>query len=136
MSFLKLNGSAGVALVAFAMLMASSQVALADTKTLVCTGWSPAEASPTTLDLDEAKSLVTIHIGSMHNPGGSPDPSPGPTQGPYTAQFDQNTITFKRNAGGNAPDITYTINRLTGIVSLDNSTGHAEWSCHIGKAQF
>ena len=44
MSFLKLNGGNNVMLVAFIMLMASSQAAMADTKTLICTGWSPAEA--------------------------------------------------------------------------------------------
>src|ERR1700733_2044247 len=123
MSFLKLNGGTGAVLVALALLVATCRPALADTTTLVCPSGSPHDASPTTIDLDEAKGLVTIHYGAVHNPGGSPDPIPGKTEGPFTAKFDPKEIVFEVLATGRA-DTTYTLNRLTGALEFEYAGQH------------
>ena len=136
MALLKLNGIARVVLVALTLLAGSSQVARADTTTLVCTGWRA--ATPTTMDLDEAKSLVTIHEGDTQIPGGST--VPGRTLGPFAAKFDEKTITFDTQDDGR--NSTYAISRVTGTGSVngtyaDGSTmGQFDFSCHPGKNQF
>jgi hypothetical protein len=134
MSFLKLSGGACLILVAFAML-ATCQSALADTTTLICDSHSRAQASPETIDLNEAAGSVTIHHMSLHNPGGNPDPIPGGTDGPFTAKFTTDTITFSAEEPGHGHD-TYTINRLTGIVDWVTPAWSVEFTCQVGKAQF
>jgi hypothetical protein len=121
MSFLKLNGGACVMLAALAMLLASYQIAMADTTTLVCHDSTP---NPTTLDLDEAKGLVTIHRSDW--PG-----HPGPTEVFPQAKFTQNEITFERDILSEHQ--TYRINRLTGDFVAVETGWH--WTCQAGKKQ-
>ena len=120
---------------ALAVLAASSHAARAETTTLICPSGSPHDASPTTIDLDEAKGLVTIHYGAVHNPGGSPDPIPGKTEGPFTAKFDKKEIVFEVLATGRA-DTTYTLNRLTGALEFEYLGQHGQWTCQVAKAKF
>ena len=59
MSILKLNSSVCVMLVVLVMVMASSQLAMADTKTLVCK-WNGGDTTPlVTIDLNEAQGTAT-----------------------------------------------------------------------------
>jgi hypothetical protein len=108
--------------------------------TLICRIGFAAEATPTTIDLNEAKGLVTMHWGDTRNPGGRPDPIPGRTNPALAAKFDQNTIIF--SPPGGPYDETITINRLTGGVArdqIDRSDGehyHSNWTCHVGNTQF
>jgi hypothetical protein len=120
------------------ILVTASQTALAASTTLVCSTGNPREASPTTIDLNEAQSSVTIHFGSTQCPGCTPDPIPGRTAGPLTAKFAKNAITFAERPDSRSFD--YTINRLTGIVGVNETQQgqpyHTDWTCHVGKPQF
>ncbi len=123
MSFLKLNGSAGVALVmafvAFAMIMASSQTARADTITLVCPYPSQPSAPPITFDLDQTHSTVTESV-------------PGYPPVKYTATFDAREIKWILN--NNMID---KIDRVTGTYTTSFGAGTAaSIPCHVGQAQF
>ena len=108
------------------------------TITLVCSTGMSYEASPTTLELNEAEGLVTIHYGSKHNRGGNPDPIPGTTSGPVRAHFTQNMITFVVNDADRHTN--YRINRVTGVIGIvafqEGRQFPFEWTCHVGNAQF
>ncbi len=130
----EINGRVDWALIVLAVLLASSQTTLADPTTLVC---STGESSPTTFDLDEAKGTVTINNPAVrHSDMSFTIPASSVT---YTARFDQKTIVVEIY---DSTHQTFTINRMTGIVGVDGTypnggeTYHADWPCHVGKAQF
>jgi len=141
MSRVKPSDCARAKLATLVIAAVTCQSALADTTTLICSNGESSEATSTTIELNEVESVVTIHFGDVHNPGGRPDPLPGGKAGPLAAKFDTNTIVFSwyQDSGTNT---TYTINRLTGVVGIDRTyprqTGiyHGRWTCHLGKPQF
>jgi hypothetical protein len=108
------------------------------TITLVCSTGMSFKASPTTIDLNEAERVVTIHYGAINNAGGSPRILYPKSSGPLKARFTRNTITFVVNEANRHTD--YTINRLTGIIDVivfqAGQQFPFEWTCHVGKAQF
>jgi hypothetical protein len=113
MSFLKLICGVGMPAAAAATLALFCQLAMADTTTLVCHDRTP---NATTLELDEAKGVVTAHWSDW--PG-----SPGKTE-VLQATFGQNEIAFG----------TFRVNRLTG--EFVNTETHWHWTCQVGKNQF
>jgi hypothetical protein len=132
------------ALLGMAVLVAACQTALADPTSLICDTTEPQYAGPATVDLNEAKSTVTIHF-----PGSKPAPPlPGPpayTVGPSPATFSPTTITFTQpsSGGGTTVSTTYVTNRLTATVEETGVTNdpyrptfNNTWSCHVGTAQF
>lgn len=138
-----MNGGVSVMFLALAVLVASSQVAMADTTKLVCNLDSPApfaEDQPTTIDLTEAQSSVVVHFGPTHatNPGitggfegrGGNGPF---SNGPLPAVFSTDTITFAYPIPNTTYVIDYVINRLTGVFT---SSQGAKWTCRAGKTQF
>jgi len=134
-SFLKLNGGAGVVLVALVLLATGSQAARAETTTLVCTTGEP---SPTTVDLNEARGTVTLNFPAVQLPATTPPATLPARSESYAAEYDQKTITVETH---DEMHKTYTINRLTGIIAVDGSyptggTFHGDWTCQVGKAKF
>ena len=132
MSVFKLK--ADVIFVILAVLIVRVQTAMADPTTLVCT---TGDSGTTTIDLDEAKGTVTINNPAVRHPDMSfTIPASSVT---YTARFDQKTIVAETH---DSTHQTFTINRITGIVAVDGTypnggeTYHADWPCHVGKAQF
>ena len=133
-----LKDGARIALVALALLAASSQIARAETTTLVCTNNDPLAhpLSPNIIELNEAQSSVTITLGAFRLNNGEAVPASSAVR--YTAKFDQKTIAVETHDTFHR---TYTINRLTGMVADDGTypsggTFHADWTCHVGKPQF
>jgi hypothetical protein len=142
MSYSKLNGGACVLFVALAMLIASSQLAMADTKTLVCQ-WTP--ELQFTIDLNEVQGIVTINYPAS-TASGSTYVSPAHTVGPMAATFDSKAVTFDSKDPSFFEH--YTIDRVTGLFSM-YSSANAPWdqaapqdrfirqyNCHVSNAQF
>jgi hypothetical protein len=109
------------------------------TITLVCSTGKSFAATPTTIDLNEAKGVVTIHYGAIHNPGSQTGLIPEMIRGPLAARFTKNTITFVDHPPGNH-GWDFAINRLTGIIevieTIEGQKFPSEWTCHVGNAQF
>jgi hypothetical protein len=138
MSFLKLNGGTGVALVALAMLMASSQAARAsaNTITLECSYDGYPNRASFIIDVNKDKNTVTINhpaesLGDNYVP-----PS---VEGPYPAVIDDNTISWHFEHPGGHGDTS--IDRMTGKAmsngTLENGRGiHVPMSCHAAQKQF
>jgi hypothetical protein len=90
------------------------------------------DARPTTVVLDEAQGLVTMHIGPTHmkNPKGTHGGADGhggtaaEDLGPLQATFGQNAITFG----------SWTLDRTTG--ELTNPTGWWTRTCTVAKKMF
>jgi hypothetical protein len=134
MSVLKF--SARAALVALALLVASAQAARAETITLVCSTGVSNDLGPSTIELNEGKGQVTITYSAVRALDG--ETFGGYTIGPFAAQFGEKTIFVPTHDDMNK---TYTINRLTGTVDWEVTTGHGEshhgtWTCHKGEKQF
>lgn len=122
------------ALIGTAVLSMASTPTLADTTTLICNRDAPndpwKEIEPTTVQLNEAQSYVTVHWGAKTS---SFDSAPAFSIGPLRATFTSDTISFNINA---YPDVV-TINRLTGRMLLTfSSGGYWSWACESGKAKF
>jgi len=139
MSLLKLNGGAGAALMALALLASSSQAARAEATTLICNldssnPWK--EAEPTTIELNEAQSTVVVHFAAMH---GDPRYGGGSriavSYGPLPAKFGTDTITFSVDRTTSSwSEGPHTINRLTG--NFVEAETNWKWNCHPAKKQF
>jgi len=139
------------AALATSMLLASSQSLFAEPVTLVCTG-DPGETVtsgvPVTYDLDEARGTVTINWPVTTVPNGRYPPIVHPAgSATLPATFSPKAITFDRNY--DTGDYNhYVIDRLTGRLTMLNSTGAAfetaspkdrsilHGTCHVGKAEF
>ena len=121
MSFLKLNSSVCVVLVALVLVVVSSQFTFADTTTLVCTNNERPSDPPFTIDLDQSNGTVTYNVNGMSTK--------------YPATFDSKEINYSTN--NNAWNCT--INRLTGIITIrgtENTSVVLHNTCHVGNAQF
>ncbi len=125
-----------VALFALALLLASSQVAVADTTKLICSlGNSPnAEDGPTTIELNEAQGSVVIHFAGYHvrPESGLQGGGPPRTIGPLSATFSDDTITFFNPQYPQQDQ--FKINRLTG--ELTNTFTNWKWACEKGQKKF
>jgi hypothetical protein len=152
MSVLKLKGGARAALVALALLAASSLMARAEKVTLICHpkfGNVIYEDEPTTIVLNEAESTVVVNFSAAHlkNPDGITGGVDGhgginsqASIGPLPAVFSNDTITFS-NSNGRAYVGFGVINRLTGAFVFkyndhDPVTVWQMWNCEAGKRQF
>jgi hypothetical protein len=136
MSFIKLAG--GRLPMALVVLAASSQVALADTKTLICTPQNP-NLLVISFDLDEAKSTVTVNYHSG-----------APSSGPLLATFSPNTVMVDHKMGaGYMGYHHFVIDRISGILldyfgaggepydqTLPENRAVQHYDCHVGKALF
>jgi hypothetical protein len=145
MSVLKF--SARAALVALAMLLASGQAAMAETKMIVCTDDDYRQAGKLTIDFDQTKGTVTVDIAAstrtLHN--GSTIDVPGNSMGTLPATFGPKTITFDYNANGSYAH--YTIDRVTLEMLAYASEGAPfdqaaardkvpeHYTCHVAKPQ-
>lgn len=93
------------------------------------------EDSPTTIDIDEASSTVTVHAGAYHcgpNPMISCNRA-ARTVGPLRATFSDTEIKFAENS--NYPP--YVINRLNGsVLGPEILIGVGRWTCQPAKKQF
>ena len=134
MSFLKLNGGAGMVLVALVLLAASSEAARAEATTLVCNlePFEIKEDEPTTIELNEAQSSVIVHFSATHWSEPGPGHGPAKSLGPLPAKFDTDTITF--HDPSSEKDGDYIINRLTGNFHWVHPNWN--WTCHAAKKQF
>jgi hypothetical protein len=112
-------------------LTMNSQAAWAGTTTVLCDRNHPNEVQnePTVIELNEAQSTVTLHIGGFHladsnGVTGGDDGHGGIapfTIGPVRATFDANTISFP----GEGPFVRFTLNRLRG--TLEESSSGLRW---------
>jgi hypothetical protein len=139
-----LKFSARAALVALVMLVASSQIALANTTTLVCA--APSAAWPTlNVELNEAKGTATLNWGAhAPYPGGAI--MPAYSVGPLTATFDTKSVTFDNNANNGHQH--FVIDRMrasvtiygSGSLPFDQTPSQDRFvnmfDCQIGKAKF
>jgi hypothetical protein len=119
MSFLKLKGSLCAVLVALAMLVANSQLAMAAVATLVCTNNQRPSDPPFTIDLDQANGTVTYNNNGVLNK--------------IPATFDAKEITYTVGTW------TTTISRLTGIITsrtTEDTSVVLHDTCHVATAQF
>jgi hypothetical protein len=144
MKFIQSRGGKCVTLVALAMLVATSKIALADTTTLICHMNDPmgfyVEFGPSTIELNKAQSTVTVHFSATRfSSSGNPNPAftPANLLGPLQATFSADTITFKDQWGR-----TYILNRLTGVLSTQillngvMQTLAQTYNCHAAQKQF
>jgi len=138
MASAKCNWHMRRALLGMAILVAASQPALADTKTLICpmdSNLSRIEDEPATIELNEAASTVIVHFGAWHlKPNVGIGQTPAFSIGPLQAVFGTEVISFSYNDPPPQSQIVYnlTLNRLTGALRgwTYNMT------CHVGNAQF
>lgn len=123
--------------VGFAMcaLVAASDIARADTVTLVCRIDSSVvvETQPTTVELNEAQSAVVVNFAPNRYTVGPGELHAAWGFGPVQATFSDNVIAF---SGGNVPSNVrhYEINRTTGVFLDKDINWH--WTCAPGKKQF
>src|SRR5947208_2347250 len=83
-------------------ILVSSQAAMAQTTTLLCDlknreADQISQDEPTTIELNDANSTVTVHFSALHDISGNGTPPmefPAETTPPLPAQFGSNTITF------------------------------------------
>ncbi len=122
-------------LFATGILLTVSTSALADTTTLICNTGLPLDMGPTTVDLNEAQSTVTVHLPA------TTAGIPARTVGPRPATFGPEMITFTDTS--NNTDDTYAINRISATVAYTQAdlrdhhrVGYANWTCHVGQKQF
>jgi hypothetical protein len=119
MSLLKLNGGSRAALVAFALLAASTQPARADTKMLACTG--PDRPLPMTVELNEANGTVTIHDS-------------GYLIGTVPAKFTETDITWELDGEHSTSRVSVTLSRTTGALTevlFDKKNGGAAYATYV-----
>ncbi len=114
-----------------AILATNGQAAMAQTTTtLICrmdASMPFIEKEPSIIELNEAQSIVTERIsaktltinGALYE---------GFSGGPLPATFAADTIFFS-----DAKGFSYTLNRLTGILS---NNANWKWTCQAGKKQF
>jgi hypothetical protein len=144
MPLTKLDHGTWTLLLCVFALLAASQPAHADTTILVCRLDTNIERmfvdeGPTTIELNEAGSTVTVHFAAKH-----PAPNSGILSGGYTAAytvgplhatFGPDTVTFQSEDGS----LIFTINRVTGQLNArqpgDLPPGE-QWNCQVGKRQF
>ena len=117
-----------------AALLATSQMAFADTTSLIChlnVGGSVVEDEPTTVELNEAQNTVVVHFGANHYIVGNGDVEAAESVGPLPATFGSDQITFNLDTAYAGP---YTLDRLTGVLMNTDTKWH--WACQAGKRQF
>lgn len=143
MPLTKLGHSTLVVLSCVFTLFAASQPANADTTILVCAldtshedpRLVSVEEGNTTIELNEADSIVTVHFAANHpGPNSSGGSVPAGTVGPMHATFGPDTITLQvGDADGGPWHGTFTIDRITGQFSVQAGW---QWNCKVGKKQF
>jgi hypothetical protein len=120
MAMLKLNGPAGAALGALALLASSSQAALAATTKLVCL-W-PVGSGLITLELNEAKGTATIRYPAGINQFAIPERyRPAHAEGPVKATFGSKTVTFDivKSSDGHTTYQHFVLDRATFAFTFD-----------------
>ena len=154
MSFLKLNGCACRTFAILTMLVASPEIALADTTKLIChmndnIYW--VEEGPTTIELNEAQgTVVAINYSAYHRAPQSPHANirqgyvtDARTTGPFSATFTADTITWQ-DVNPRYPTIygNFSIDRTTGVFvghlfADGRSNGDSlSYTCHAAQKQF
>lgn len=116
-----------------ALVVGSSQVAIAETTTLICdvphSDRVITDGVPT-IDLNEAQGTITIHYAAWRSVNGG-SPFPATTLGPIPAEFGPDIITIPPvERPGWSIEQPVTLNRVTGFWSMNN------WTCHAAKKQF
>ena len=154
MTFIQSRGGKCVTLVALAMLVATSKIALADTTKLIChmndnIYW--VEEGPTTIELNEAQgTVVAINYSAYHRAPQSPYANirqgyvtDARTTGPFSATFTADTITWQ-DVNPRYPTIygNFSIDRTTGVfvghlfVDGKPNGDTLSYTCHAGQKQF
>ena len=132
--------------IVLAMVVFSSKIASADTKTLVCK-WNGGDTPLVTIDLNEAQGTATYNTPAWINSG---IPIPATSTGQLPAKFDPKTVTFDQQIqSGNATVyMHYTLDRVTGLFSiyesqeapfdqaLQQNRSMSQYTCHVATAQF
>ena len=115
MSAFKLHRFVVTAIVVAGALMAGTHIAMSDTIDLMCTNNERPADPPFSLILDKSASTVT----SIYNGQSTV----------YQATFLPTQIVYQD------PYWKYTIDRVSGIVAVDNGSGTIlHWTCHVGTA--
>ena len=137
MYFLKVNTGVQVALMAFALLAATCQPALANTINLECSYDGYPNRSPFAVGVDTDKNTVTVNHHGENLPG---NVYQGPyVEGPFAAVIDEKAISWQWQTNSWRTGDT-SIDRMTGkameTVHIDSRTAHDSWSCHAAQKQF
>jgi hypothetical protein len=136
MSFLKVNSNSRVALVAFALLVATCQPSLANTINLECSYDGYPNRSPFAVEVDKEKNTVTVNHPGENLGNNYLAPT---VEGPYAAVIDDKTISWHWRTDSLRTGDT-SIGRMNGkaieTVHIDSQTFHDLWSCHVAQRQF